>query len=72
MSLTITIFLISVAIAIYFAFKPSTTKSTAEPQIIDEKDVEVKVEATEVESPKKPKRKYYRRKPSSKKPKVTE
>lgn len=76
MSLAITIFLLCVAIAIYFVFKPSKVKEQKEETIITEEEVvevvSLEVEEPTVEAPKKNKRKYYRRKPSSKKPKATE
>ena len=76
MSLAITIFLLCVAIAIYFAFKPSKVKEQKEETITTADEVvevvSLEVEEPTVEAPKKNKRKYYRRKPSSKKPKATE
>lgn len=75
MSLAITIFLLCVAIAIYFVFKPSKVTEQKEETITTNEVVEVvslEVEEPTVDTPKKNKRKYYRRKPSSKKPKAVE
>lgn len=72
MSLTITFLLICLAIGVFFIFKPSKEK---EETITTNEVVEVvslEVEEPTVDTPKKNKRKYYRRKPSSKKPKAVE
>jgi hypothetical protein len=60
MNTVITISLICLAIGIYFFFKPSKAI-----QIIE-------IKSEEIDAPKKPKKKYYRRKSSNKKPKTSE
>ena len=76
MNVLTTAILLLVAVGIYLIFKPSKTKAQQEETITTEEEVvevvNLEVEEPTVEAPKKNKGKYYRRKPSSKKPKATE
>lgn len=76
MSLTIAFLLICLGIGVFFISNLSKVTEQKEETITTEEEVvevvSLEVEEPTVDTPKKNKRKYYRRKPSSKKPKAVE